>query len=486
MKTNVILNATMLCLCIMVYSACKPAIRTGEKTKVGLEQINKFWTLKGTAVQGDTVILENKDAQVVSKFNSRNFSFTARLLTVDGAEGRLLFHTSPTGANAVKGYSVIINNTDYRKGSTQKTGSLSLIRNNYVRTASDGNWFDLKLEISGNHIAVFVNDKIVSEYIQPDHPSRIEGLENMTLSDGRFIFQKTNDSGEILISDIQMEALDDDLPLMNAGAYENDSLETLTLLNQQGFPVIDYHGHLKGGLTIDQVCQHGRINGYNYGISPNCGLNFPVTNDAALDSNYNALAEEPVFKAMQCEGREWVTLFSPEFIVKYDYIFTDAMTWTDHKGRRLRLWIPGETFVDDEQQFMEMLVSKIEAEMSLEPVDIYVNPTYLPDVLVKDYDRLWTPERMDRVIKALAENDVALEINSRFKIPSVEFVRRAKAAGVKFTFGTNNAGNNDLGRLDYSLKVVKEVGIGPEDMFFPKPAGEKKILSKGLPAKITG
>jgi hypothetical protein len=195
---------------------------------------------------------------------------------------------------------------------------------------------------------------------------------------------------------------------------------------------------------------------------------------------------EPVFKAMQCEGREWITLFSSEAIARYDYIFTDAMTWTDHKGRRLRLWIPEETFVDDDQQFMDMLVDKIEAVMTLEPVDVYVNPTYLPGILATRYDELWTTERMDRVIKVLRDHDVALEINSRFKIPSLAFIKRARAAGVKFTLGTNNAGKDDLGRLEYSLKMLNEAGITGRDMFFPRPSGDKKVMKMGLPSKITG
>jgi len=131
-------------------------------------------------------------------------------------------------------------------------------------------------------------------------------------------------------------------------------------------------------------------------------------------------------------------------------------------------------------------VGKIEAVLSQEPVDIYVNPTYLPGIIAAEYDRLWTTERMDRVIRVLVENDVALEINSRFKIPSIAFIKRAKAAGVKFTLGTNNGSNDDLGRLEYSLKVIQEAGITQEDMFIPRPSGDKKVTKKGLPLKITG
>jgi hypothetical protein len=482
-----LLNGSVLVLLIMGMAACRPVVKKGEIIQVGGEELARYWDTENEWVSGDTVVLEQSGAALASKFEAENFSMTASLLTTGGAEGKLLFHAASSGKVASKGYAVMINNSDYRSGSSQKTGSLMFIRNNFVRTASDDKWFNLKVEVRANHIRIFVDDKIISEYIEPVDPLRIKGLEGMILGKGNFVLQKSNDAGKIAVGDIRIEAYESDIQPETDSVFLNDSTgEMLTLMNQRGFPVIDFHGHLKGGLTVEQVCQHGRTFGYNYGIAPNCGLNFPVTNDSALLAYYNEMAPEPVFKAMQCEGREWITLFTPPVISKYDYIFTDAMTWTDHKGRRMRLWMPEETFVDNEQQFMDMLVGKIEAELSQEPVDVYVNPTYLPEVLARDYDRLWTQERMERVIRVLVDNDVALEINSRFRIPSLEFVKRAKAAGVKFTIGTNNAGNNDLGRLEYSLKVIEEAGITADDMFLPRPAGEKKVLKKGLPSKITG
>ena len=100
--------------------------------------------------------------------------------------------------------------------------------------------------------------------------------------------------------------------------------------------------------------------------------------------------------------------------------------------------------------------------------DIHVNPTYLPDPIADQYDELWTEERMDLVIAALLEGDVALEINNRREIPSTSFICRAKEAGVKFTLGTNNGGANDLGRMDYAIQVVNECGLTPEDMWIPE------------------
>ena len=143
------------------------------------------------------------------------------------------------------------------------------------------------------------------------------------------------------------------------------------------------------------------------------------------------------------------------------------MTWTNDAGKRMRLWIPEETEVGDPQHFMSMLVDRIEKILNNEPIDVYVNPTYLPDEISGQYDELWTEERMDRVIAALAKNQIALEINDRYHLPSVEFIKRAKAAGVKFTFGTNNAGAAELDDLRYCLDMIDQCGLEPSDMWIP-------------------
>jgi histidinol phosphatase-like PHP family hydrolase len=84
---------------------------------------------------------------------------------------------------------------------------------------------------------------------------------------------------------------------------------------------------------------------------------------------------------------------------------------------------------------------------------------------------------MQKVIEAAGKNDVAIEINSPYKIPSAAFIKAAKAGGAKFSFGTNNADAN-LGRLEYSIEMVKQCGLKWQDIFVPKPAGRKPIQVK--------
>jgi histidinol phosphatase-like PHP family hydrolase len=160
-------------------------------------------------------------------------------------------------------------------------------------------------------------------------------------------------------------------------------------------------------------------------------------------------------------------MFSREAVRKFDYVFTDGMTFTDSRGKRVRLWIPGEYEVGDKQAFMELLTDRIVGILENEPIDVYVNPTYLPAEIAGEYDSLWTEARMRRIVRAAAKHGIAVEINERFRIPSGKFIRMAGKAGVKFTFGTNNADGN-FGSYAYCLRMVRECGITGDDMFIPK------------------
>jgi hypothetical protein len=237
--------------------------------------------------------------------------------------------------------------------------------------------------------------------------------------------------------------------------------------NKTSFPLTDLHIHLKGKLTIEDAARKSVAENIKYGIAVNCGLGFPVHSDSQIDSVLKTFKNYPEFYiAMQAEGREWVNIFSKESREKFDYVFTDCMTFTDEKGRRNRIWLKNETWIDDEEQFMDYMVNTLIKILNTEPVNIYVNSTFLPEQMADRYDHFWKPERMDRVIKAAKDNNIAIEINNRYRIPSADFIKRAKQAGVKFTVGTNNADENFSGAA-YALEMISECKLTQNDFFLP-------------------
>jgi hypothetical protein len=232
--------------------------------------------------------------------------------------------------------------------------------------------------------------------------------------------------------------------------------------------MIDLHVHLKGDLTLNEAIKKSKTDSVKYGIVANCGLGFPIQNSAQIDSFLTLMRHYPQFYVgMQAEGREWIKLFSKESITKFDYVFTDAMTFTDAKGRRNRIWIKEETWIDNEKEFMDQLVETIVKIINSEPIDIYANSTFLPEQMANRYDNFWTVDRMKKVIHAAKEKNVAIEINNRFKIPSVKFIKLAKAAGLKFTIGTNNTDKN-FTKPVYAIEMIKKCGLSKSDFWKPE------------------
>ena len=411
-----------------------------------------------------------------------NFEFSAEVLTRNGANSGIYFHTRfQEQGFPEKGFEAQVLNVPGGQGGYREnklTGSLYGIRNVYKAMARDDDWFRLNIVVKGKRIQIRVNELLLVDYLETTPPPGVPNYPGRRLDHGTFALQCHDPGSKVFFRNPRVRRLapepaDSALTSQPGTDYDRE----IVRLGSANVPVVNYHVHLKGGLTLDEALALSRESGVFYGIAVNCGLNFSVTNDAGVYAYLEAMKGQPVFVAMQAEGREWVNLFSKQAVSQFDYVFTDAMTIFDDQGRRMRLWIPGEVpEIKDQQAFMDMLVDRTVKILNTEPIDILVNPTFLPAQLAGEYDQLWTEARMKRVIAAAAERKIAIEINSRYRLPSPAFLKLAKAAGCKFTFGTNNA-DRDVGRLDYSFQMVEELGLGWKDIWVP---------AKRLPATSGG
>ena len=405
----------------------------------------------------------------------KNFELKAEVMTTPGANSGIYFHTAFQEEGwPSQGYEVQVNNShkgvdDYVE--LKKTGSLYAIRNIFMQFVGDNEWFKLHFIVKGNRVKIFVNGVQTVDYVEPENAFRTEDYAGRLLSNGTFAIQCHDPESKVLYKNIMIKPLPDDAAFEDMRpVYSDQYNNTVTDLHMKGFPLIDFHVHIKGDMTMDSALQMMRYTGINYGIAVNCGLDFPINTDEKLKSYIDENLESlPVFKAMQAEGREWVDIFSEEAINTFDYVFTDAMTYTEADGNRVHLWKPEEVHIDDKQKFMDMYVGYIVNIINNEPIDIYVNATFLPKIIADQYDELWTEARMDKVIDALVTNNVAFEISSRYEIPNLAFIKRAKNQGVKFSLGTNNSGMDELrNKLDYCFKVMKEADLKTEDMYMPE------------------
>ena len=453
------MNRIVLFLSFIFLALTSCNIDNSPKQLFDGESIDK-WQIAGDVTVDNGVLLLNDGAALTLKSGSySDFELNVKARTVGNGKGYIAFHTNSPD----NGYKVALNNDLESSQWWTKTGSLLSVRNLTKSVVNTNEWFDLDIRVEGKAITVSLNGSKVVEYIEPASPYRTSNHATKLLSSGKFAIQSTE--GTIEFESIEVTPLSStaDTALQQTLAID-ETTDHIIKLHQENFPVLDYHVHLKG-LSAEEAANQARKYGINYALAPNCGVGFPITNDEEVLEYIEDMKGQPFIQAMQGEGREWPQTFSAEIREMFDYVFTDALTFTDTKGRRTRLWIPEEVFIEDEQQYMDLIVQKI-VDVMQEPMDVYVNPNFLPDVMNDRYDEFWTDERMDKVIDALVETEKALEINHRYEIPNKAFILKAKDAGLKFTFGTNNA-EGDFGKMEYCIKMKEECGLTAEDMYKP-------------------
>ena len=393
-----------------------------------------------------------------------NFIFRGEALTSEGAEAALLFHS-----DGESGYEITLRN-GAQDGSI-KTGSLRSVRNLYRSLAQDGEWFNFEVAVRGKNVAVKINGVDVVCYTEPAAPYREAAHAKKLIGRGAVVAKGVK--GDVRLRNMSIEKLSvdarneaDTLPPID------EQTDHVIRFQQRDFPVIDYHVHLKGGLTKEMAHAMSMNYGINYGVAPNAGeggVGRMLADDAEVRSYYEEVKNHPFLFGVQGEGRKWTQTFSQEALGIFDYLFTDAMTIIDHKGRNSRIYRAEEVIRDGGitmEQYMDLIVDQTVKILSYEPADIFANATYIPDDMNLDYDKYWTEERVDKVLDVLQKHNIALEISARYKIPSLDIIRKAKERGIKFTFGTNNVDAN-FGRLEYSLEAVEKCGLTVEDMWFP-------------------
>lgn len=238
------------------------------------------------------------------------------------------------------------------------------------------------------------------------------------------------------------------------------------------FPLMDLHVHLTNVFTIDSLMRIARKTNVQFGVVVNPG--YGVDDDSSLKAWIDSLLPYPVYIGLQPMSPGWSKSFSPAVIAKLDYILMDAQTIPLGNGynETLRIW-NFDTYVDDPEKFMGKYMDHIlEVINNNEPLTTFGWPLFLPVCIARDYYTLWTDDRMKKIISALKNKNLNIEINDMAHTPHEKFILMAKEQGLKFTFGSDSR-NDIAGRLDFCKAIARKCNLGKSDFFIPK-----RILKK--------
>jgi hypothetical protein len=230
------------------------------------------------------------------------------------------------------------------------------------------------------------------------------------------------------------------------------------------FPLSDLHVHLTDRFSIQQAMDLAQDRNVKFGILEHPGSG-PIKNDADLRKYIEGLRKYPVLIGLQPVNLEWSKHFSADLLAQVDYVLMDPQTIPLGSGEFMHIW-QFDTYVEDTDEFMERYMAYSLEILAREPINIFGWPLFLPVCIARDYYTLWTRDRMQQLISAAKARNIAFEINDMSHTPHEEFIRMAKAQGLKFTFGSDSR-NSNAGRLAYCKQVARKCDLKADDFYTP-------------------
>jgi len=240
-------------------------------------------------------------------------------------------------------------------------------------------------------------------------------------------------------------------------------------LDSRGIVLYDYHIHLRGGMTAEKAAKRQELTGIRSGVMENIGRDWPLSNNeklrAFIEEAQKARANgQPLKIGVQVNDRDWSTQIDPELFEKLDYIVADTMIMggIGPDGKPKKMWL-SEYKIENPEAWMERYMDH-NRQILGEPISIFANPTYLPSSIEHLYDQLWTEERMKEIIQLAVRKNIAIEIQSGSKFPSLKFLKMAKELGAKFSFGTNNM-DDQPHIIDRWFEMIEDLKLEKNDFW---------------------
>ena len=94
---------------------------------------------------------------------------------------------------------------------------------------------------------------------------------------------------------------------------------------QAGFPFIDYHVHIRGGMTVQKAIDRQAASGIKCGVLRNIGKGWEMETDDQLREFLDTVEGKPLFVGIQVNDRDWMHRHSPELLKRLDYVLGDTM-----------------------------------------------------------------------------------------------------------------------------------------------------------------
>lgn len=187
--------------------------------------------------------------------------------------------------------------------------------------------------------------------------------------------------------------------------------------------------------------------------------------EISFRSYLSALSRLKCWRAAElCVGH--IPQFDLELLKELDYVIAGVHALRFPNGKSLFLWdsritpqdpnLVAQVYLDSVKQF----AGKIH-------FNILAHPTYLPRNICAPGQTPWTEERLEQLIQLSLKHGFALELSGHWKVPGETLIRMGRAAGVKFSTGSDGHSEAMLADLRYPQECIEKFGITESELFIP-------------------
>jgi histidinol phosphatase-like PHP family hydrolase len=123
--------------------------------------------------------------------------------------------------------------------------------------------------------------------------------------------------------------------------------------------------------------------------------------------------------------------------------------------------------------YMAAHVSSLERLTAEMPVDVIAHPAIAPPAIQHiDLEERWTEEFEERAVRALADAGIVFELSNRYPVHE-RLVRRAHAAGIRFSLGSDGHTREQVADIQRPLALARSVGVRDGDLYDPERHGSR-------------
>lgn len=400
----------------------------------------------------------------VGKANFKNFELQLDVMTYPLANSGVYFHTGFQKEGWLnKGYEMQVNTSHRGAGNykeVKKGGSLYGIRNVYKAFTKDSVWSTYHLSVVGKHIKIKVDDRLIVDYIEPANFVRVQPEKH--LSRGTIALQGHDPESTVFFKNIRIKLLDDHIGDSTENVQDEIGGEIIKhQANHVAF--IDTHVVTDDGFAIEPAIKSFYQTGVNLGLVIDTDKLDKNNQEESLLAHIRQYQKYPAFLGIWKNPSLVLEGISSRTLAQFDYVIGGFSQFKNSKGKLIDL--KGND-VGNPELFMNDYVKAITDGLNKGEIDIWAYATELPSSLSSSYEKLWTKERMLKVIEAARKNNVAIEINNKHKIPSVAFINLAKEKGCVFSCGDVYS-DNKMDKPDYFLQVIDQCKLVYKDIYIP-------------------